>query len=257
MTIVRDIVQYRRLISKLVVFQLKLRYQASFVGLLWVLISPLANMLAITVVFSSIFNMPLLEFGVFIICGFVPWSFFASTVGYSTQCYPNYAGIIKSLSLPKIVFPAQILVSGLVDSLYMLLAILFLLVVLGVNLSSSLIYLPFIYFTLSLFTFGIVLIIAPLSLFYRDFVHIVPILLQIGFFLSPVMFKVSMLSKEIAWVIQLNPMTIFIECFRKIVIDGTDITASDSQALLGISMLSLLLGVIVHLKYTDAISYEF
>jgi ABC-2 type transport system permease protein/lipopolysaccharide transport system permease protein len=218
---INEIKQYRNVLDQLVRQQITLRYRRTFFGYLWTLFNPLLMMSVTAIVFSAIFKMDLKTYAVFLFSGVIAFNLFGTIV---TQCGQSLVGneqLIKKIYIPKFLFPLAVSITLLIDSLLMFVSLFFIIVIIGGNYSTSLVGLFPAYILLYLFAFGIGLITSIISVYFRDLLHIITILMQALVFLSPVYYKPDNLGVKVQWVMELNPLTQFIELFRSPIFSAT------------------------------------
>jgi len=204
----------RNVLAQLIAQQLILRYRRTIIGYLWTLINPLLMMSVMAIVFSSLFKADLKTFAVFLFGGMIPWNFFSSVVSQSGSSFINNEGLIKKIYIPKIVFPLSIAFALLVDSVFSFLALFAIILIIGGSLSWSVLFMPVAFLLLFLFALGVGLIMSIATVFFRDLQHVILIVMQGLFFLTPILYKPEALSARFGWVIQFNPVVPFIELFR-------------------------------------------
>lgn len=216
-----EIKMHRNVLAQLVRQQIILRYRRTFFGYLWTLFNPLLMLSVTAVVFSAIFKMDLKTYAVFLFSGVIAFNLFGTIV---TQCGQSLVGneqLIKKIYLPKFLFPLAVSITLLIDSLLMFVSLFFIIMVIGGNYSISLVGLFPAYILLYLFAFGIGLVTSVISVYFRDLLHIITILMQALVFLSPVYYKPDNLGATVQWLIELNPLTQFIELFRGPIFNAT------------------------------------
>lgn len=246
----------RHVLSQLVAQQLILRYRRTMLGYLWTLINPLLMMSVMAVVFSTLFKSDLKTFTVFLFAGMIPWNFFNSVVTQSGFAFINNEGLIKKIYLPKAIFPLSIAVALLIDSLLSFAALFVIILVLGGNLSWSLLFLPVSFFLLFVFALGVGLLMSIATLFFRDLQHVILIVMQGLFFLTPILYKHDDLNGTIAFLVGLNPVTPFIALFRVPLIDAAIPGGTVIMQTLGISFVAMALGVFVFLGQEKKIVFR-
>ena len=179
-------------------------------------------MMSVTaVVFSSVFKMDLKTYAVFLFSGVIAFNLFGTIV---TQCGQSLIGneqLIKKIYIPKLFFPLAVSLTLLIDSVLMFLSLFLIIIMIGGNISISLVGIFPAYILLYLFSFGIGLITSIVSVYFRDLLHILTILMQALVFLSPVYYKPESLGGRVKWLIDLNPLTQFIELFRAPIYNAT------------------------------------
>lgn len=204
----------RYVLSQLIFQQLILRYRRTALGYLWTLINPLLMMSIMAMVFSTLFKADLKSFTVFLFAGMLPWNFFSAVVTQSGASFLNNEGLIKKIYLPKVIFPLSIACALFIDSLLSFLVLFLIILMLGGSISSASFFLPAAFVLLFLFAFGIGLTVSIATVFFRDLQHVILILMQGLFFLTPILYKHDAMAGKVGWLVNMNPVVPFIELFR-------------------------------------------
>ena len=226
--------KYRELWLTFAARDITVRYKQTLLGALWAILQPLAAMAVFTVVFSYLAelstdgNPP----QVFYYAGLLPWTFFAATVTGASQSLIEGSRLITKVYFPRVLIPSSVLGYALVDLALAALLLLPLSLVYRVYPTWSILLLPAVLLGLILTSLGAGMLLAALNVKYRDFRYIVPFLLQIWFFCTPVIYPVSLLRDKLAgaWWINLNPMVGMVVAFRRCLagqpIDGYGLAVS-------------------------------
>ena len=227
----RELWDYRELIRNLVLRDLRVRYKGSALGYLWTQLAPLLMMLVFWFVFSLLQPAGLPMYPVFLMVGLLPWNFCSEAVNGGTRSVLDNANLIKKVFFPREVLPLVNVFSSLLN---FILTLPMLLVVMAVvqllypplggqlNFSWTFAYLPVLMIIETIFLAGVALFTSALAVFFRDFVHLIGILLQFWFFLTPVVYSLDNLSGRVggvalATIIRwLNPMASLIDFYRDI-----------------------------------------
>ena len=193
-----------------------LRYNRTYLGLFWAILNPLFSLSVMVLVFSTIFGADPKEFALFLFSGIIPWFLFSSVVTSCSGVLYENEGLIKKIYLPKIIFPFSTSITVLIDSLLLLISLIILSIILNGNLTMALLFVPISYLLLLLFSIGVGLTCSILATKYRDMMHIVPIILQAGFFLSPIIYDESRINNNLLnFIFEINPLTPYIKLFRE------------------------------------------
>jgi ABC-type polysaccharide/polyol phosphate export permease len=204
----------RNVLSQLIFQQLILRYRRTALGYLWTLINPLLMMSIMALVFSSLFRADIKSFAVFLFAGMIPWNFFNAVVTQSSASFVNNEGLIKKIYLPKVIFPLSIAFALLIDSALSFLVLFVIIIALGGTLTWAILFLPAAFLLLFLFSLGIGLTVSIATVFFRDLQHVILILMQGLFFLTPILYKHEAMEGKVGWLVRMNPVVPFIELFR-------------------------------------------
>lgn len=211
-----DIWAHRELLYFLTWRDIKIRYKQTALGAIWALIQPLFPMLIFTLFFGRLAKMPSdgIPYSVFAYAALLPWTYFASAVGNSSTSVIGSSNLITRVYFPRMIIPAAAVMAALVDF-----AIAF--VLLGGLMAwhripptvSILMLLPLIALV-TLLSLGSGLLLAGLTVKYRDLRYALPFLIQLWMFATPVIYPASLVPAKWRWVLSLNPMTGVIEGFR-------------------------------------------
>lgn len=206
---------YKYVIILYVYSNLKQKYRRSVVGFLWSLVAPLLQNLIIGVVFYYLmrFNMP--NYMIYLFSGILIYNLISAVIMQSPYLMINNEGYIKKIYIPKLIFIFEVVILETVNFIFIMIS----LIVLGLafrklHVSLYYLYLPVPILLTVLFVTGIGIIISIMSVYFRDLIHIVPVVMQAVFFLTPVLYPMSVLPKNMQQVIQLNPLYYYVELFR-------------------------------------------
>jgi ABC-type polysaccharide/polyol phosphate export permease len=251
---IRHIYQYRELIWALALKELKIRYKRSFLGFLWALLNPLLQMIVLSLVFSTVLRMPIPHFAVFLISVLMPWTFFSQSLSYAADSIVNNSDLIKKVRVPKIVFPVAALTSNLINLLLSLIPMLIIVIVLRNPVFVTWFYLPVPLLALTLLTLGLSLMLATLNVYYRDVSHILQIVLQIWFYITPIIYPIEAFGKY-QWVFKLNPVLYALNGFRMAVYKGAIPSMQSIVASFVCGMIALTIGYAMFRRNQDDFVY--
>lgn len=211
-----DCFRYRDLFFFLSLRDVQVRYKQAFFGVSWALVRPLLNMLLFTVVFGSLASLPShnVNYSLFVLAGILPWHLFVNYISESSASLVNNANLITKLYFPRILIPLAGLLVNLLDFGVGVFLLTVMMIFTGDGqLSSFLLVAPFIVIALSLCV-GATFWLSAMTVRYRDFKFIVPLLLQFGMFVSPVAYDSDLINPNWLWLYSLNPMVGIINGFR-------------------------------------------
>ena len=211
----RDLWRYRELLFFLAWRDVKVRYQQTFLGVAWAVVQPIASVAIFTFVFGRLAKMPKGNepYFILVMVGQLAWQLFANTLGNSSGSLVGSAQLISKVYFPRLIVPLSSVLVAVIDFLIILVIYAFAAVWTGTFPGIRVLWLPaFIALTLFL-ALGAGLWLAALTVRFRDFRILVPFLLQIGVFATPVGYQTDFLR---TWrdVLALNPMTGVIDAFR-------------------------------------------
>lgn len=218
----RTSLEYKDLIIGIMKTDFKSRYINSNLGMIWLVINPLIMILIYVLVFSQIMSAKLntidssFSYSIYLCSGLILWNMFNEIIVRSTSMFLENANFIKKIKIPKLVFPLSILGSALINFfIVFFIFIVFLLIINYFNFYLLLYTIP-ILGVFILFAFSLGIFLGLLNVFIRDVGNLVNILMQLGFWATPVIYPVEILPNFAIKFLQFNPMFPVIDSFHKV-----------------------------------------
>jgi ABC-type polysaccharide/polyol phosphate export permease len=221
---VADVVRFRELIALLVARDLKVRYKRSVLGMLWTLLNPLLQMAVYTVVFSRIMRVGVEHYSVFLLSGLLPWTFVSVGTTGSAFSLLNNQALIRKVAVPQAVYPLSVVASKGVDLCLSLVPLAVIATVVGVTPGRSWAFVPVAVIIAATFTTGLALVFSSATVFFRDMRHLIDILFQVWFYLTPVLYPTSFLERlpgKLSIVFKFNPAAPIVQLFQAAIFDRT------------------------------------
>lgn len=218
-----DVFDRRRMIWDIAVNDFKARFSNSVFGAFWAFVQPLVSILVYWFVFEVGFRSPPVDNVPFILWftpAYISWIYFSETVVYSSACLAEYSYLVKKVNFRTSVLPVVKMLSGLFLHLFFLL-FLFLMNILYGN-PVRVIWLQSIYymFAMCILTLGLGFLTSSITLFFRDMTQIVQVVLQVGFWLTPIFYSEDNIPHVLMMVLKLNPMFYITRGYRDSFIYG-------------------------------------
>jgi lipopolysaccharide transport system permease protein len=213
----REVWEYRELLHILVWRDLKVRYRQTFLGVVWVVAQPVLTALIFTLLFNRVAHIAAegnVPYSLFVMIALVPWTFFSGGVTASSNSLIGNAHLISKVYFPRLIVPSASVLAGIVDMGVALALVMVMLVVARVPITPFFALLPLAIVLCSIFALGIGLWMSALNVEYRDVKVVVPFLLQLWMYATPVAYPLSVIPERYRWIATLNPMTGVIELFR-------------------------------------------
>lgn len=248
--------QYGELVRNLTIKEFKLRYRNSVLGFVWSLLNPLAMMIILTLVFSTLLRVGIENFPVFLLTALLAWRFFSIGTSMSLSSIIGNSPLVTKIYFPRWLLVLSSNLANLIGSSLEFAALFPILIFLGMKITFFALLLPVILLFEFILIFGVSLILAPLNVYYRDFNQIWDITLQIGFFLCPIIYSISLIPERYILAYALNPMTRIIEATRKILYYNTLPTFVDFTIVLASGLLLLLIGYLIFCKLEPRFAEE-
>ncbi len=262
----RELYRYRQLVLTLTARDLKARYRGSLLGYFWSLANPLLLLGVYTFVFTVIWKpdrgtgVP--SYPLFLFAGILAWTFFAGSILEATTAISANAGLVKKVMFPAETLPLVVVASHLV---HFALAIPVLLLAIAVAVATGkatitpLILLAPVYMLVqTVFVAGIALIVSSASVLFRDLRDLVANLLNLGFFLTPVLYPINAdiiaRSPALQTLLRLNPMTPFVVAYQHIFVFGSLPPWVDAILMVVYASISILLGFVVFDRLRDTLA---
>jgi lipopolysaccharide transport system permease protein len=212
-----DLWRYRELLYFLTWRDIKVRYKQTVLGVAWAVIQPVVATVVFALFFGKLAGLSQLTdvpYPVFVYAGILPWTFFAEAVSQASQSLISSANLLTKVYFPRLIIPAASVAGLLVDLAISLVVMACLLLAYGVWPGPNVLLLPLMVIATVLTTLGVGTLLAALTVAYRDFRYVVPFLLQIWLFASPVVYGLDKVPPRWQLVYALNPMAGIIDGYR-------------------------------------------
>jgi lipopolysaccharide transport system permease protein len=218
---VADVRLYRGALYSLVWRNVRSRYKQAVLGISWAFIQPAIQVGVFTVLFGIIAGVPSgdVPYAVFALAGLLPWNLFARIVSDGSQSLVTNQHIITKLFFPRLFLVLAAGASAFVDALVTVVMLAGLMLFYGLVPGLTLGLLLPAFVGLTLFAYGFAALLAAVNARWRDVQHTVPFLLQVGLFLTPVLYPTTVVPERLRWLAALNPLTGWIGLFRSSLLD--------------------------------------
>ena len=222
-----DLWRYRELFYILAWRDLSVRYKQTVIGVVWALIQPLLTMLVMTVIFGRVAKLPsegAAPYAIMVFAAMLPWQFFATSVASSSQSLVGNAQLISKVYFPRLIVPASSVIVSFVDFLIAFVILGAMFAWYGYWPDWRILTLPLFMIMAFLASIGLGLLITALNVKYRDFRYVIPFVVQLGLYVSPVGFSSSVIRRSFGdaafTLYSLNPMVGVIDGFRWAILRG-------------------------------------
>ncbi|HEY1434010.1 MAG TPA: ABC transporter permease [Thermoanaerobaculia bacterium] len=246
---------YRGLVHELVIRDIKVRYKRSVLGILWTMLAPLLNMVALTLVFSVLFKQAIQNYPVYFMTGSIFWAFFAQTTSTAAQQTLASNEMAKRMFVPRSVFIASAVGGGLVNLALSLVPLLLILVATGFPLHATWAFLPVSIVILSLFTAGASFLLFTVASRFADIKEMYLVVVQTWFFLTPIVYHPSIVPPKYRFALWANPMYYLVQTFRAPIYDGVIPPSGLVLGTLALSAAVLITGWVYFCHRRDDMAY--
>ncbi|TLN26535.1 ABC transporter permease [bacterium] len=243
----RDIWEYRELLVLLVWREIRGTYRQTALGVSWLIIRPLLNMLVLTAVFGFVVRVPTdnIPYPLFYLGALLPWGYFSNAVMRASGSLVQNMEIISKVYFPRMIITIAGVLSGLIDLAASFVLFLVFMLIYQVPLRVELLWLPLLAVEVAFFALATGLWLATLSVKYRDVAFAVNFLLQVLMYASPVIYPVSMVPQRFLWLYNLNPMVSIIQSFRWALLGSGQFPLQSMLVSLGIILVLLISGAFI------------
>ena len=237
----KDWLILRSLVSK----DFKLKYRRSALGVLWSVLNPLLMMIVLTAVFSTVFRFQIENFALYLILGQTLFGLMSDATSGAMSSIIDSSSLIKKIRINKILFPLEKVAFALVNFVISLIAVVAVMVFFQVVPTLNLLFLPLLLLYVFAFSLGLGLLIAALSVFFRDVMHLWSVVLTAWTYATTLFYPIEILPDFLAPLMQFNPMYHYVTYFREIALWGMTPSLEQNLICIGFAAAALVLGYVV------------
>ena len=244
----KNLYNYRELLKTNVKKEIRGKYKNSFLGVLWSFLNPLLQIAVYAIVFPLILRNTQENYVIFLCCGLIPWTFFATSITRAAFTMVENGNILKKVYFPREILPISVVTSETVNFLISTIIIICFVVFGGLGISKYIIFYPVVLMAQYLLTLSIALIVSSISVYIRDLQHLIGVALQLLFYAAPIVYAPESIPTEFKWVLDYNPMTYIINGYRDIFYNQHMPDIFALGILIGISILLCIIGYLIFNK---------
>ena len=240
------------LLQNLISRDLKVKYRRSVLGFLWSILNPLLMALVLNIVFSKLFRFQVEYFATYYLTGALMFNFVIECTTGSMMSVISAAPLIKKVYIPKYLFPMQKCAFAFINMLFSSVAVVVVILIQGVPFHAHILLfiVPMLYALV--FAYGMGLILAAMTVFFRDIEHLYSVWTTIWMYLTPIIYPEELLqSSGLAVITKLNPMYYYVHSLRNVVMYGTFPSAIENIMCITFAIVSLALGLCLFKKVQD------
>ena len=242
----RSLWQYRHFVSSSIRNELVSRFTRSKLGGLWMIINPLAQVAIYALILGNVLaaKLPGIDnkhaYAIYLMSGLLAWTLFSEIIGRCLNLFIEQGELMKKMQFPRITLPAIVVGSNLLNNALLFISMLGIFALLGHNFSIVMLWLIPLTIILTLFALGVGLALGVTNVFVRDIGHAVPIVLQVWFWFTPIVYPVTIIPEDYRHWMILNPIYHFTSAYQDILVYGRPPEVS-GLVIIGVSSLLLLL----------------
>lgn len=240
---------YRGFILSSIVSEFKLKFARSRLGGFWMILQPLSQVVIYALILSTVMGARLpninnrYAYALYLLSGTLAWTYFNEIVTRCLTLFVEKANLMKKMQFPRIALLCIVLGSALFNQLMLFAAIVFIFMFLGYFSFEVLLWFPCLILACTLFATGVGLILGVLNVFMRDLTHIVPILLQLWFWATPIVYPISIIPEHLRYLIGYNPLSSIVQSYQSLFLYHHMPAHSDVSVVMLISVVVLGLGI--------------
>lgn len=244
----KELYNYREMLSNLVKKDLRTRYKGSVLGFLWTFLNPLFQLIVYTIVFSVILKSDIPNYYIHLFVALVPWLFFSTALTSSSASIISNKDLIKKIYFPRLIIPMSVVNGAFMNMLFSMIVVFIALIFSGIGISKYILILPVIMVLEYLLALGLAFIVSALNVYFRDLEHILGIITMIWMYVTPILYSIDIVPKGLLPLFNLNPMTPIIAAFRSILYYKTMPDLSHMGMILAWSIGFIVIGYLVFQK---------
>lgn len=215
---------YRYFILSSIKNELRVRFVRSKLGSLWMIIHPLMQVLIFATILSEVLSAKLpgvdskFAYALYLMAGTLCWTLFSETIGKSVSLFVDNGNLLKKMAFPRICLPFIAAGTMLANNLMLLVAIFAVFAILGYFPGAQAFWLPVLMLLTLAFAMSIGLLLGVLNVFMRDISQVVPVVLQAMFWLTPVVYHLSILPDHVQRVFKVNPLLPLVSSYQNVLL---------------------------------------
>lgn len=213
-----ELYNYRYLIWTIAWGDFKWRYKNSIMGYFWSLLEPLVMFVILYVVFTNLMRVSVEYYQLFLLLGIIMWNFFVKATQYSLLAIVGKPSLIQKVYFPRDILVISGCITALLQSLFESLIFIIFMIAIWVPVSVNIFYLVYILSIYFILTLGTAFALAALNVYYRDVQFIWNVVLQAGFFITPIMYPISIFPSSLQEIFRLNPLAQIITTARDVIL---------------------------------------
>ena len=217
-----ELIRYRELLLSWTARELRLRYKQSLLGGMWAVLQPLVLMGIFVIVFSFFLRTPTDDIPppVFTYTALLPWIYFATALSFGVPSLVMNMNLVTKIYFPREILPLASVGAALVDFSIASLVLIVLMLIYRIQFQITLLWVPVLIIVQTIFTIGITLLASMLNAFYRDVRFLIPLIIQIWMYATPIIYPLSNVPDWLKPYYLLNPMAGLIDSYRRTIIQG-------------------------------------
>ncbi len=219
-----EIIKYKSFIISSIVSEFRARFVRSKLGGVWMILNPLLQVAIYALILSAVLSSKLPQvnnrfaYVIYLLAGTLAWSLFSEIVSRCVTIYVDHANLLKKMVFPKVCLPIIVSGTALINNILLLLAIIVLYLIVGHIPNLNILWLPLLIVVNVGFAVGVGIGLGILNVFIRDIGQVVPIILQILFWFTPIVYTSSIIPENYRFFLFFNPLYIIVSCYQDVLV---------------------------------------
>ena len=248
---IQNFKKFKPLLGELVARDVKIKYRRSVLGVLWTLLNPLCMMIILSLVFSNIFKFDVENYSLYILSGQVVFNFFSGATTDAMSSIISNGPLIKKVYVPKYLFVLSRIISSFINLLASFTALLLVMIATRAELNWTVVLVVIPLILLVVFSLGVGLVLAAITVKFRDVMHLYSVFTTALMYLTPVIYPMSILPNWLYKLVMLNPLTNMLMMFRDVMINNNIFDLKSLIIAIIETALMFLIGLYVFYKNQD------
>ena len=252
----KNLYDYRELLKNNVKKEIRGKYKNSFLGVLWSFLNPLLQITVYAIVFPLILRNTQENYVIFVCCGLIPWTFFATAINRASFTMVENGNILKKVYFPREILPISIVTSEAVNFLISTIIIILFVIFGGLGITKYIILYPIVLLAQYILLIAISLIVSVVTVYFRDLQHLIGVALQLLFYAAPVVYSPENIPEQYSWILKYNPMTYIINAYRDIFYTQKMVNLKSLAVLIIGSIIACVIGHMIFNKLQKGIAEQ-
>jgi lipopolysaccharide transport system permease protein len=242
----RELWRFRELLYFLAWRDIKVKYKQSLLGVGWVVLRPVITMIVFSLLFGRLGKFPSegVPYPIFVFLGLLPWTYFASSLSMSSASLVGGANLISKIYFPRLLIPLSSAISELLDLLVSMAVLVLMMFYYRIMPQPGILLVPFLMLGIFITVLGPGILLSAINVKYHDVRYVVPFLVQLLMFMTPVIYPVTFIPEKYRLFMYLNPMAGPIEAFRACVLGHVPVNVEGLAISLGVSVIMFAIGLL-------------
>lgn len=253
MNYIKTFFKYSYMLKVFVKKDIEKKYKDAYLGVLWSLLNPLLHMFVLAILFSTLFQRDIENYPLYLISGRIIIDFFSSTTNGCMRSLTGNAALLKKINFPRYMVVLSNVLSNFIIFLISFIDLFLIMFITKAPFNIAFLILPIYLSIYAVFVFGFSMVLSVMNVFFRDTQHLYSVFLMILTYFSAIFYPIDVIPQKFQFLLIFNPVYQFIDGFRNIVYYGTMPTLQNLGIIMIYTVLSLVIGVVVFLKFKDKV----